>query len=123
MTLIYRLSISLIWHDCQYRFFLPLFRSPYRIQTQSLLYTPLFLQSRTCNRFSLPPKVYETPLSCHFSERAHCNSTLQQELVAITNFQKAGPRIIFNVHLSPTQSSRIKILFRSVGLTCLPNNY
>ena len=55
------------------------------LQAHGLLHEQFLLQTQTCNRPSLPRKDYGFHLSCHFSLRTHCNSTLHQWLEAITS--------------------------------------
>ena len=115
--------------DCQYRYFFynVRFITPtiyqnihtYKhtrhltwIQAHSLFHTQPPLQSRICIRPSLRQKGYKIHLSCHFSVRTHCNSTLQQKLGVITSLQDPYLGTTSNVNLSPTQSPNIKILFK-----------
>ena len=80
------------------------------LQAHGLLHEQFLLQTQTCNRPSLPRKDYGFHLSCHFSLRTHCNSTLHQWLEAITSLQDRYLKVTFNINLRLTQLPSIKIL-------------
>ena len=82
----------------------PLSTFRYRIQTHSVLQSQPPLQSRRCNRPSLPPKL-SIHLSCHFSVKTHHKDTLQPKLGILIYLQDQYLNTTSNVNISPTQSA------------------
>ena len=75
-------SLGFSCHTCEHA----------RPQNSSLYAPPyaIFLQSRTCNRPSLPPKGYKIHLSCHFFYK----NSLQQYFAAKTKCYNQCLRLI-----------------------------
>ena len=93
-------SLGFSCHTCEHA----------RPQNSSLYAPPyaIFLQSRTCNRPSLPPKGYKIHLSCHFFYK----NSLQQYFAAKTKCYNQCLRLTSIVNLLPTESPTSKILFK-----------
>ena len=97
--------------------------SHHKIPVHNLLHKQPPLQSRICNRPSLPPKwqqIFSVPiyLSCYFFVKTHHKSSLQPKLGILTSLQDPYLSTTSNVNLSPTQPCNIKMLFKRNSSSC-----